>query len=186
MRRAGNWEAFWSTTYAEIATSIRDETYEELRSDFDQAVQAAAARYASLIDDLTTEARHTRIEESVRRAHSIDLYTQPYRCPACHNHTLHGLYEVHRTVEVDDSDAPENIGYFVTETAELNFAHCPVCDLRLDRRFAGFTDVPLIRDHGDKNATPEEVETWNDGQYEKHRFAYEHADIDELDESNHP
>lgn len=178
----GDWEEFWSPTYAEIATSIRDKTYAKLRSVFDQAVQDAARNYASLANDLTPEDRQTRIEELVRRAHSIDLYTQPHRCPACHNQTLHGLYEVHRTVEVDDSDAPDSFSLFVRETAELNFAHCPVCNLHLDRRLAGFTEVPLIRDLGDKNATPEEMDAWGDDQYEKNRIAYEHADIDESEE----
>lgn len=185
LHQSGDWEAFWSPTYAEIATSILDETYEELRRVFDRAVQDAAAMYGSLVDDLEPEARQILIETLVHRAHSVDLYTQPYRCPACHNHTLHGLYELHRTVEVDDSDAPESVGYFVRETAELDFIHCPVCDLHLDRSLAGFTDVPLTRDHGDKNATSDEIEAWNDNQYEKHRIAFEHAEIGEPEEPDH-
>lgn len=186
LNQSADWDEFWSPKYAHIATAIREKTIEHLRDRFDTLVSNAADQYAQLVDNLEPEARHDVIQNLATRAENLDYLARGHQCPACKNYTLQALYETRREVDVDYSDAPHSPAYFVHEIAELDFATCPVCGLRLGRTNVGFTDIPLTLDRGETDATADEVQAWQDNEYEKNRALAEHADADLFDAHNDP
>ena len=72
-----------------------------------------------------------------------------------------------RAVEVDDSDAPHSFGYIVKQTASVSRASCPVCGLTLSQADMVLTNIPFVLDLGEDEATPDEIEGWQDSQHDE-------------------
>ncbi|PVY28359.1 hypothetical protein [Williamsia muralis] len=172
---------FWSDTYVNTVDAIRDNKLEAIRASVTALIDTAKANYARLVRNVDPDKQLELVNELSLRTEALHYLREMHRCPACQNSTLAALYDVSREVEIDDSDAPISFGFTVSESATLDFATCPVCDLHLDRSSASFLGIPLTIDRGTKDATHEEVEGFLDDKHERDRLAYEHADIDPLD-----
>jgi hypothetical protein len=183
LHQYADWDTFWSPKHLKIVQARQQAGYEKLRQHFDGLMDAARNAYARLTAGLDADARIRLIAELVTRAPEVGDAEMPrsHACPACQN-TLWVVYDVVRDVEVDDSDAPNSFGYFVKQSAYVASASCPVCGLVLSQSDMVLTDIPFVLDLGDDEASPDEIEGWQDAQHDDDRWAGYEPSAEDIDD----
>ena len=183
---SADWDHFWSADSVVIATALRDKQLKKVRAQYEALVQDARRGYV-VIADLPAHSRITLINQLVAQEQMLHDHRIVHACPGCGNLTLSAFYDMNYDFDVD-GDADED-GVFsgivtVSETAELDFAACPVCRLHLDRTNAAFADIKSTIFLGTKQANDEDAQAWSDEQSRKLHEMAEYADIepDDMDE----
>lgn len=169
---------FWSETYEGVVDAIREEKIEELQSSYSLLIATARNNYAKLVRNLDSDRQLELINELSLRANTLHYFRVTHWCPACENSTLAALYDVSREVDVDDSDAPHSFAFTVTETAVLDFATCPVCDLHLNRSSAAYLGIPLTINRGTGDASADEIEGYLDMKHLADELTFDDAGME--------
>ncbi|MEW2484090.1 hypothetical protein AB0876_31340 [Mycobacterium sp. NPDC049093] len=159
----GDWQAFWSSKHIKIVEARQRAHYESLVRGFNALIASAQAAYARLIAGLDQNERNRVVAELVARVPLLeDTQTvRPHQCPACHNQ-LWVVYDVVREVDIDESDMPHGVTFFVRISATVDYAECPVCNLVLDGDELALTGIPFTLHLGEDEATEDEAEGWRD------------------------
>ncbi|MEV0766171.1 hypothetical protein [Nocardia sp. NPDC050435] len=172
----GDWASFWTDEYLERADEILRLRKVRILSAFQQAIVVAKKTFAARWT-LPTAADTIRIIEQVDSFPRVehDQTSRHHRCPACGSLGW-VLYDIERgAVQVDTSDSPHSVAYFVEQTAIPTAFHCAVCDLLLEDE----EDLSLAAVHqldlGETDATDAEVDRvfggtdddrWDDDRWE--------------------
>lgn len=182
LNQSADLNAFWSPKHFAIVEARRKAGYERLLKYYGEAIGEGKADYAKLIAGLSDNDRIRVVGELEARLPTTedDQTSRKHNCPACGNY-MWVVYDVHREIDVDDSDAPHSVGLYAIVSATVNHAECPVCNLHLDQEDLILTDVPFSLDLGIDQATDEEEDGWRDARDVEWRDEWEYADIDPAD-----
>lgn len=182
-----DWGAFWSTKHIKIVEARQRARYERLVRGFNELIAIAKAAYARLTAGLDQNERNRVVAELVARAPVVeDTQTvRPHTCPACQNQ-LWVVYDVLREVDIDESDMPHGVAFFVRISATVDYAECPVCNLTLDGDELALTAIPFTLDLGEDEATEDEEEGWRDARDAENEDRWDDYPGDPDDEQYEP
>ncbi|MFD6354624.1 hypothetical protein [Nocardia tengchongensis] len=130
----GDWECFWTNDYRERADGILQSRHAEIATAYGRTLSVARKTFAARWR-VPGSADAIQVLEQMEPFALIverDQTTRPHTCPACGSKGR-ALYDISRgPVQIDDSDRPHSVAYFVELHGLPRAFHCAICDLRLD------------------------------------------------------
>lgn len=164
-----DWPQYWADQL-EPANEIENRAAEALSTRYEQQLASARRSFQLRWPNPGRDKNLIQLLEQTKPRHERDQVTHPVTCPACSNQGW-VTYDVERSdPQIDDSDAPHSVAWFVKLTGRRRDFDCQVCQLFLDDPDeldqAGIEDADL----GEAEATPDEVEAWNDGDWSEPAF----------------
>ncbi|MFD4352684.1 hypothetical protein ACFWPK_28700 [Nocardia sp. NPDC058519] len=147
--QASDWESFWTDKYRERADGILLSRHAEIATAYERTLSVAKKTFATRWRSPGSADAIHLLEQMEPFALIVerDQTTRPHTCPACGSKGR-ALYDISRgPVQIDDSDRPHSVAYFVETFGLPNAFHCAICDLWLDSpedlELAAVNDIDL-------------------------------------------